>query len=162
MPQDLIQLQLTDAKLLALDKGMTALEAACSDLIALDPPTRRRLTKMGAKSEKFCRQTLTAMANNPQIVPPSLGLSGAQGDLASLDHLRARRQRLERLLERFADTETLLGSDVITTALEGYGLLKVAGKSQGLTGLRQGLSERFKGQGRRPGNNTPEETEEAA
>jgi hypothetical protein len=32
----------------------------------------------------------------------------------------------------------------MAAALEAYGLLKVSGKAQGLTGLRQGLGERFK------------------
>ena len=41
------------------------------------------------------------------------------------------------------DTETLLGSDVMAAALEAYGLLKVSGKSQGLSALRAGLSARF-------------------
>lgn len=144
MPQDLISLSLTPAKLTALDSALTALEAACTDLVALDPPTRKRLTRMGDKSEAFCRQTLTVMAGNPQIVPPSLGLTSAQADLLALDQLRPRSARLKRLGERMADTETLLGSDVFAAALEGYGLLKVSGRSQGLNALRDGLSERFK------------------
>ena len=99
---------------------------------------------MGDKSEAFCRQTLTVMAQNPQIVNPSLGLPAAQADLAALDALRPRRQRVQALLERMQDTETLLGSDVMAAALEAYGLLKVSGKSQGLSALRAGLSTRFK------------------
>ena len=61
------------------------------------------------------------------------------------------RQRLQQLLERMQDTETLLGSDVLATALEAYGLLKVSGRSQGLGSLRAGLGSRFKAQGRRAG-----------
>ena len=99
---------------------------------------------MGGKSEAFCRQTLSVVAQNPQIVNPSLGLAGAQSDLAALDALRPRRQRIQKLVERMQDTETLLGSDVMATALEAYGLLKVSGKSQGLSTLRAGLSTRFK------------------
>ncbi len=36
-----------------------------------------------------------------------------------------------------------LGSDVMTTALEGYALLKVLGKGSGLDALRQGIAARF-------------------
>jgi hypothetical protein len=36
-----------------------------------------------------------------------------------------------------------LGSDIMSTALEGYSLLKVSGKNQGLDGLRKELSARF-------------------
>ena len=53
---------------------------------------------------------------------------------------------MQKLVERMQDTETLLGSDVMATALEAYGLLKISGKSQGLSALRAGLSSRFKGQ----------------
>ena len=155
MPQDLISLVLPVAKLTALDNALTALEAACSDLVAMDPITRKRLNRMGDKSEAFCRQTLTVMSQNPQIVAPSLGLAGAQADLLALDQLRPRSTRLKRVAERMADTETLLGGDVFAAALEGYGMLKVAGKSQGLNALQSGLSERFKPRNRRSAAKAP-------
>ncbi len=40
-------------------------------------------------------------------------------------------------------SETALGSDVMNAALEGYALLKVSGKGQGLEALRQSISARF-------------------
>ena len=55
--------------------------------------------------------------------------------------------RLQRLTERAEATDEALGSDVMSTALEGYALLKVAGKNQGLEGLRKDLSARFAKQG---------------
>lgn len=144
MARDLISLSLPQAKLTAIDSALTALETALTELVALEADARKRLPKMGGKSEAFCRQTLSVVAQNPQIVNPSLGLAGAQADLAALDALRPRRQRIQKLVERMQDTETLLGSDVMATALEAYGLLKVSGKSQGLSTLRAGLSTRFK------------------
>ena len=83
------------------------------------------------------------LAQNPQIVPPSLGLGEAQADLGALDRLRPVLDRLQRLAERGSDTEMALGSDVMDVALEGYGLLKVSGKNQGLDGLRKELSSRW-------------------
>ena len=145
MPQDLISLSLPVTKLTAIDNALAALETALTELVALEPAARKRLPKMGGKSEAFCRQALSVVSQNPQIVNPSLGLASAQADLAALDVLRPRRQRLQKLVERMHDTETLLGSDVMATALEAYGLLKVSGKSQGLSALRAGLSTRFKG-----------------
>lgn len=153
MAQDRISLNLPTAKLTAIDAAMASLEGALTELIALEPKERMRLPKMGGKSEAFCRQTLSVIAQNPQVINPSLGLPSAQADLAALDALRPRRQRLQRLLERMQDTETLLGSDVLATALEAYGLLKVSGKSQGLGSLRAGLGTRFKAQGRRAASN---------
>lgn len=152
MPQDRISLSLPPATLTIVDNAMVALETALTQLVALEQKERLRMAKMGGKSEAFCRQTLSVIAQNPQIVNPSLGLPGAQADLVALDALRPRRQRLQRLLERMQDTETLLGGDVLATALEAYGLLKVSGKSQGLASLRAGLGARFKRAARRAAN----------
>ena len=148
MPRNLISITFPPARTAAIDKAMTALEAALSDLVALEPDARRRLTRMGDKSESFCRKTLAVVAQNPQVVNPSLGLPDAQADLAAYDALRPRRLRLQKLIERMQDTEILLGTDVMAAALEAYGLLKVSGKSQGLSRLRQGLGARFKRNGR--------------
>ena len=51
--------------------------------------------------------------------------------------------RLQRLAERANDTEVALGSDVMRCALDGYALLKVSGRNQGLEGLRKELGTRF-------------------
>jgi hypothetical protein len=138
---DLISLTLPAAKLTTIDTASASLETVLVELVALEAKERMRLPKMGGKSEAFCRQTLSVIAQNPQIINSSLGLPSAQADLAALDALRPRRQRL---LERMQDTETLLGSEVLATALEAYGLLKVSGKRQGLASLRAGLGTRFK------------------
>ena len=47
---------------------------------------------------------------------------------------------LRRSLDLLSDG---IGSDVMSTALEGYALLKVIGKRQGLTALRDSLGTRF-------------------
>jgi hypothetical protein len=143
MSQNLISLVLTTDQLTAIDGALATLEQNLSGLLALQPSQRRELYKMGEKSEQFGRQTLHVLSNNPQIVPPSLGLADAQQDMATLDALRPRMQRMKQLVERGVDTEMALGSDIMSTALEGYGLLKVSGKNQGLDGLRQELSTRF-------------------
>lgn len=143
MSQNLISLVLSADQLTAIDGALATLEQNLSGLVALQPSQRRELYKMGEKSEQFGRQTLNVLTNNPQIVPPSLGLAEAQQDVAALDALRPRLQRMKQLVERGEDTETALGSDIMSTALEGYGLLKVSGKNQGLDGLRQELSSRF-------------------
>ncbi len=101
------------------------------------------IKKMGDKSETFCRQTLTVLGQNPNIVPADLSLDDARRDLASLEALRVRNTRLRQLLGRAEDTEMALGSDVVAASLEGYALLKVMGKGSGLEALRQGIGERF-------------------
>ena len=143
MSQNLVSLTLTDAQLTAVDQALSDLEAQLVDLVALTAPQRRKLTRMGDKSEAFCRQTLSVLAQNPQVVPPSLKLGDSLGDLVALDALRPRLQRLQRLAERANDTEAMLGSDVMRCALDGYALLKVSGRNQGLEGLRKELGTRF-------------------
>ena len=143
MTQNIISLELSDGQIAVALEALTELEGALSGLISLDAEERRRLTKMGQKSEVFCRQALSVLAQNPQIVPPSLDLAEAQADLRTLDRLRPVLDRLQRLAERGADTEIALGSDAMDVALEGYALLKVSGKNQGLDGLRKELSTRW-------------------
>ena len=143
MSQNLISLDITDTQVSAALDALAALEAALPGLISMDAEERRRLTKMGRKSEVFCRQALSVLSQNPQIVPPNLGLAEAQADLLALDKLRPVLDRLQRLAARGADTETALGSDVMSVALEGYGLLKLSGRNEGLDDMRKELSSRW-------------------
>lgn len=143
MSQNLVSIVVTDQQISDALNAIAQLETVLSGLISLDVTERRRLTKMGQKSESFCRQTLSVLVQNPQIVPPSLGLAEAQADLLALDRLRPILDRVQRLAERGADTEMALGSDVMDVALEGYGLLRVSGQNQGLDGLRKELSTRW-------------------
>lgn len=141
--QNLISLNLSAQDTTDLDAALDTLRRVFAPLIALKPEQRRELNKMGDKSEVFCRQTLSLLAANPQIVPPNLGVAEAQADLAALDLLRPRMMRLRQLMERADDTEMALGSDIIGVALEGYALLKVSGKGEALKGVRKELSARF-------------------
>ncbi len=143
MSQNLISLTITDDQLAAADQALGLLEEAFAGFIALDAQQRRGLSRMGPKSEQFCRQTLGVLAQNPQVVPASVGLAEAEADLLTLDRLRPRFVRLRKLAERAEDSETALGSDVMSLALEGYALLRVAGRNQGLESLRRELSGRF-------------------
>ena len=149
MSQNLISLNWTDEDLVAIDEALSILETRMSALLSLQPDERRALAKMGDKSEAFCRQTLHVLAQNRQVVPPSLNLDEAQADLRAIDVLRPRLVRMQQLSDRLRDTDIALGSDVMGAALEGYALLKVSGRNQGLETLRQSLSARFGKGGRR-------------
>lgn len=141
--QNLLSLTLSDAQLTAIDNALSELEAQLSGLASMEAAKRRALARMGGKSETFCRQALNVLEQNPQVVPPSLRVGDARADLEAIDRLRPRLQRLQRLTERAQDSETMLGSDVMSFALKGYAVLKVAGKNQGLEGLRRELGSRF-------------------
>lgn len=141
--QNLLSLDLSDSRLMAIDNALADLELQLSGLGSMEADKRRGIARMGGKSEAFCRQALNALEQNPQVVPPSLKVAEARADLEAIDRLRPRLQRLQRLTERAQDSETMLGSDVMSCALQGYALLKVAGKNQGLDGLRRDLGARF-------------------
>ncbi|RDZ28946.1 hypothetical protein [Lysobacter silvisoli] len=143
MSQNLIDLQLPADALNAIDEALNTLESALIGLVALTPDQRRQLTKMGDKSEAFCRQALHVVNENPGILPRNFDLDGLRRDLAALDALRPRAVRLARLNERLQDSDMALGSDLMSAALEGYAFLKIAGKGEGLDALRQMLSARF-------------------
>lgn len=150
MAQNLISLSYSAEQIAAIEQTIATLESQLSGLISLDADERKRLTRMGSKSQEFCRETLVALRNNPQIVPPSLSVAEAQADLAAMDALRPIVHRLQQLAERAQDTDVALGSDVMDFALEGYALLKVSGRSQGLEALRKALSARFARASRTP------------
>lgn len=141
--QNLISLTLTDQDLAELDQALATLRRVMGPMVALRTEQRRVLKKMGPKSVAFCDLTLNVLSNNPQIVPPSLGLPDAIADYNALTQLRPRFVVLQQLAEKAKDTETALGSDVMTACLEGYALLRTFGKEDGLKEARRRLSRRF-------------------
>ena len=143
MSQNLISLSLTADDYAAIDQAIATLEGHLSGLIQLGVDERRGLVRMGDKSEAFCRQTLALMTENRGLVPADVGLDEAINDLNQLDLLRRRTIRLRQLAGRCEDSETALGSDVMSASLEGYALMKVLGKGSALEGLRQEISARF-------------------
>ena len=94
-------------------------------------------------------------------VPANVSVADAMADLTALEQLRPRMIRLSRLGERASDTDAALGSDVMTVALQGYGLLKLSGRAEGLEPLRQELGARFSKSSRRASQPTPAPLPEA-
>jgi hypothetical protein len=143
MSQNRIALDYPQASLDAIDAALGVLDTQFANLIGLSPDERRQLTKMGDKSEAFCRQAVVVFSENSGVLPRNFDLEGYLADLKALDVLRPRLARVQRLFERLTDSEMALGSDLMAGSLEGYAVLKVAGKGAGLESLRQMLSNRF-------------------
>ena len=139
MSQNLISLTLSSADETALDEALATLERIFAPFITLTPAQARALLKMGDKSEPFCRQTVMVLEQNQGTVPPGFEM---KRDLATWNTLQPRLLRLRELLAKGEDTSMALGSDVITAALEGYTLMKLFGKSEGLETLREAMSVR--------------------
>lgn len=143
MSQNLIDLSLDAERLGRLDVALAAVETELAGMAALGPDQTRDLAKMGAKSEAFVRQNTVAFAENPGVLPRNFDLEGFQRDLSTLDALRPRLQRIKRLQERMSGAEMALGSDLMNAALEGYAVLKVSGRGEGMEALKRLLSQRF-------------------
>lgn len=139
-----IAVRFTEEDLAAIDAALTQLEQRFSRLVALDAKERRRLYKMGNKTEKFCREALTVLDKNRQLASPAMDLNGALTALRTIDELRPRTKQILRLAERMRDTELALGAEVATTARQGYNAMGEHGDRHGLTGMRQTLAVRFK------------------
>jgi hypothetical protein len=142
MTQNLISLDLPAKTLEALDQAIATLEAVVAPFITLSPDEVRGLVKMGGKSEQFCRQTLVVLDQNQDTLPPSFKLAEVRNDLAAFDAIRPRLLRVQEVLAKMQDTQTALGSDVLMASLEGYALMKMFGKSEGLEALRQAMAVR--------------------
>ena len=151
MTQNLISLDLGVDDIAAIDKALEILEARLDRFVVLTPDQIRHLNKMGDKSEAFCRQAAVVLEENPQLIPPGFSVAELRQDITDLDLMRPRFLRLRELLEKVDSTEMALGSDIINAALEGYGYMKMGGKSAGLDGLREGMNARFGNRRGKPG-----------
>jgi len=143
MSQNLISLNVTPDDLAAIAAAIATLQEKLGGLIELSVDQRRRLTKMGDKSEAFCRQTLIVLAQNKQLIPPELDLAEAERDLQNLDLLRPHLTSLRQLVAKADDTEMALGSDILNAALEGYALARVFGKGAGLDAVKEAMAGRY-------------------
>jgi hypothetical protein len=154
MTQNLISLQFTPTDLAAIDAAIDTLEKKfAAVLLDLSVEQRHTLTKMGDKSEAFCRKALDILSSNPNVLPPTFDLVDAKRDLLAFDALRSRLIRVQKLQERLSDSQLALASDLMTAALEGYGYLKIAKKGEALESARKELSARFS---RRPKKAEPQ------
>lgn len=146
MTQDLITLGISDADWTAIDGALTTLEGKLgAKLLDLTVEQRSRLTKMGDKSEAFCRQALITGRLNVVKLPTDAAadLTVEEADLADLDKLRPRLARLTAISEKADDSEVALGSDIMVFSLTLYGILKAIGAGAGLDALRAQMGARF-------------------
>jgi hypothetical protein len=146
MTQNLITLDISDADWTDIDAAIAVLETKLADkLLDLTVEQRKRLTKMGDKSEAFCRQTLIVARNNEAKLPDDFvdDLAHEEADLAAIDKLRPRLARLQPICEKADDSHLALGSDVMVYSLSVYGVLKAIGAGGGLDELRSQMGARF-------------------
>lgn len=138
-----LNLNLSATQIANIEAALTTLESELASLVSLTAEQKRRRLKMGDRSESFSRHALRVISESPQTIPASVPVSAAIAGLSTLDQLRPVRVRLSRLCERAQDTDAALGSSIMGVALQSYGLLKIAGRNEGLRGMRDQLSANF-------------------
>jgi hypothetical protein len=153
MTQDLLALGISAADWAEIDAALTTLETKLgSKLKDLTIEERSRLTKMGDKSEAFCRQALVVGRQNAARLPADTAadLTAEETDLADLDKLRPRIARITALAEKADDSQIALGSDIMIFCLSLYGVLKALGAGAGLDDVRSQIGARFSRRRRTP------------
>ena len=149
MSQNLISLTLSSADETALDEALATLERIFAPFITLTPAQARALLKMGDKSVAFCQQTALVLAQNKDALPAGFDFSEMEDDLAAYATLQGRVLRIREVLAKMDDTQTAIGSDIMVAASEGYALMKLFGKAEGLSELQQAMRVRRPGRRRK-------------
>lgn len=144
MSQNLVDLQINLATIEQLEAAIVQMETSLAGLISLTPDQRRELTKMGEKSEAFCRAALNVAQQHIGIMARDFDLEGFQRDQQALDLLRPRILHIAHLYQRMIDTEMALGSDLMAASLEVYGAVKGSGKGKSLDEARRNLAGRWR------------------
>ena len=149
MPQNLVSLDISADEIAAMDQAIATLEALTKPFITLSTDDKNSLFKMGDKSVAFCQQTALVLAQNKDALPPSFDYSEMEDDLAAYAALQSRVLRIREVLAKLDDTQMALGSDVMVAASEGYALMKLFGKAEGLSELQQAMRVRRPGRRRK-------------
>lgn len=145
MTQNLISLDLSADDVAAFDAALAVIEKFVKPLLSLTAEEAKGLSKMGDKSEQFCRQAAMLLGQNRDMLPATFPLDEMVSDLASFDVLRPRAVRLHDAVARLDDTLMALGSDVMVAASKGYGLMQMFGKDESLTMLQDAMLVRRPG-----------------
>lgn len=95
-------------------------------------------------SEAFCRVALNLVLQHPGVTARDIEIDGVQREMPALDLLRPCIMRIAHLYQRITDTEIALGSDLMSSSLEVYGVMKVSGKGKSLDEARRNLGSRFR------------------
>ena len=149
MPQNLISLDITPDAIAKVDQAIETLEAFTAPFITLTNQQKQELFKMGDKSILFCQQTAMVLEQNQDVLPPTFNYEEMKTDLADHAAIAPRVLRIREVLAKMEDTQIALGSDVMVASSEGYALMKLFGKAEGLTELQDAMRLRRPGRPRK-------------
>ena len=149
MPQNLISLDIGADAIAAVDQAIATLEHFTKPFLTLTASEKKDLFKMGDKSVAFCQQTALVLSQNKDALPAGFDYTEMEDDLAAYAALQGRVLRIREVLAKMDDTQTAIGSDIMVAASEGYALMKLFGKAEGLSELQQAMRVRRPGRRRK-------------
>lgn len=144
MAKDKIDTVLSATDVADVLASLEAIRQKLSVLVGLTPEERRRITKLGRKSQTFVVQALDAATQYSQLMPQCLDIEGARRDLALFEALHPVLQSINQLKELVEDTQTVAGSEAYASARLAYSSIKTIGRSMGLDGVKDNLSQQFR------------------
>jgi hypothetical protein len=140
---NVISQTLTALQKAAAAQAITDLNLIFTWFLNLTPEDRKKILKMGDKSESFVRGVLQALQLHPTVAG-SLDVAEFEKDLTLWDDLREFATLLTPFYEGLQDTIILLGSELMRQANAGYALIKEAAKTnQALSQIAADLGQRY-------------------
>ncbi len=138
-----LDVTLTGEQSAAVTTAVANLYTALPFLVSLTIGDRRRLPKLGARSELFVRQAHQVVRDHGEAIPTGLTVEAMDRDAAIRDLLLPVHQQLTQLLTMVDDTITLAGSDLMKASHIVYRALQSHGEEAGLRVVRDELGQRF-------------------
>ncbi|MGV3532136.1 MAG: hypothetical protein ACO1QR_07175 [Chthoniobacteraceae bacterium] len=147
----------TTEQLAAIDAAIASVETATQFFVSLAPDERKKMVKLGPKSEDFVRHAMEAGRLNSDIVPSALEIAEMDRDKAIRDALVSFGQRLDALQRKCRDTSMVAGADLMGASMVIYRALQANGRAAGLDEVLGRLRARWDRPSRKPAEPTPEE-----
>lgn len=158
-----ISFALSQANLDAVKTAIKTLENNLPFLISLSKQERKALTKVGPKSVDFVQEAYNASLNFATILPPVFDKVEYGKDTALFKSLGEIKLLINSLNEKIDSTYMAVGAESMNASLTVYELVRSASKSTpGLKSVKDELSKRFKGQGKRASKKKPSDNEGTA
>ena len=151
-----LDVTLTTEQSAAVTASIASLYTAMPFLVSMSAADRRRLPKLGDKSESFVRQAHQIVRDHGSVLPTGLDLAAMDRDATIRDLLLPVHQQLSQILSLVDDTIMAAGCDLMKASLIVYRALQSHGEEAGLRLVRDELGRRFA-----KTSTTPEEEEEA-
>jgi hypothetical protein len=124
-------------------------------LIGLKPEEKQALPKINEANKIFVEDAITAIENNPEVLPVYIKVVDIKTDLTLFQQLDEIKGLVDQLFQKIEDTQTLAGSESYVSSLTAYRLFDSAANA-GLPGM-QAVYDNLKSRFLTPGTTVAEE-----